>query len=145
MTSSTKTRNTKPVMDFSSLAAPKAAELPKSGNGGMLAGTPFVGWVRESRDNGNKGRETTVPVAAVTQVVYLLRQAAAELGCGIRVVPGPAKNGSVVVKFQAKDKRKHTPATPEQLAERKAKREAAKAAKARAEARKNAPKPGARR
>lgn len=100
----TAVRNTKPVIDYSALTASEAV-MPKSERGGILDGTPFVDWMKESRAQ-EKAKSVTVPSAAVSQTVYLVRQAAARIGSGVKIVADKPKGGNVKITFQARDKRK---------------------------------------
>jgi hypothetical protein len=98
-----RTRTTKPVIDFSKLAAADA-ELPKGTRSSVLDGTPFVEWMTDSRKRG-VAKAVTVPESAEKQTVYLIRQAAGRLDCGVKVVADQPSGGKVTITFQAKDKR----------------------------------------
>lgn len=102
--------------DFSNLSA-EVTELPKTTRPGRerkFRENPFVPWVRESYET-KTGRAVTVPNAAVKETEYLIRQAATELGIGVRIVCSldkearekAPKNRNVKVSFQGKEKRKY--------------------------------------
>lgn len=102
----------KPAMDYSSISADAAQNVDpsqvKGSTGGMLKNTPFVAWMRDSRQN-NIGKQFSVPESASEQTQRLLRTAAREVGCGVKIVAAPPANGSVVIAFRAKDKKKVGP------------------------------------
>lgn len=98
-----RTRVTKPVIDYTKLAAADT-ELPKGTRSSALDGTPFVEWMQDSRKRG-VAKAVTVPVAAEKQTVYLIRQAAQRVDCGVKVVADQPVSGNVKITFQAKDKR----------------------------------------
>lgn len=126
-----RTRTTKPAIDYSQLTAEDAAPV-KGQRSHLLEGTPFVGWLRESYDafqaGSPKGKAVTVPEAAAKQTTYLIRMAAQEVGCGVRVLVDEPQGGRVRITFQAKAKRAKL--TDEQRAQRKAEAEQKRAAKA---------------
>lgn len=98
-----RTRVTKPVIDFSKLDAADAT-LPKGTRGSVLDGTPFVAWITDSKDRG-VAKAVTVPVDAEKQTVYMIRQAAAQIDSGVRIVADQPNGGNVKITFQAKAKR----------------------------------------
>lgn len=101
-------------------------ELPKrSATGGGRAravqDNPFVAWVSESYSDG-KGRSVTVPAEHAVKTEYLIRQAAEDLGLGVRVVrlvdgeqveksaiKDLHKKKNVKVQFQGQTKRAYSP------------------------------------
>lgn len=109
-------------------------ELPKrSATGGgrarMVQDNPFVQWVSESNTDG-KGRSVTVPARHATKTEYLIRQAAEDLGLGVRIVRmvdgesveksavkdlNPNKN--VKLMFQGQKKRAYKPRAKKNAAE----------------------------
>lgn len=111
-------------IDYSALVA-SDVDLPKGSRNSQLDGTPFVGWLQESAANRTprtikrdgedvtvwrgSGKAVPVPESGVKQVVYLLRAAAREVGCGIRIVPGRPVNGTVTVSFAASEQRASKP------------------------------------
>jgi hypothetical protein len=100
-----RTRVTKPVIDYGKLTATEETALPKGTRSSALDGTPFPGWVADSRKRG-VALSVTVPADAEKQTVYLIRQAAAQIdGTGVRIVADAPKDGNVKITFQAKDKR----------------------------------------
>lgn len=111
------------MSDFLSGLSVETAELPKSegGRGRKVKDNPFTAWVRDSYADGN-GRQVTVPGANAKEACYLIRQAAQDLGLGVRVVALNAKGvkldaktvanlaeskstAKVTVMFQGKEKR----------------------------------------
>lgn len=73
----------------------------------QLDGTPFVAWLRESRD-GNTAKTLRVGSADRKKAaVHMLRLAAKELGCGVKF----GKTSDDTVHYQAKAKRDYTPPT----------------------------------
>jgi hypothetical protein len=114
--------------DFSSLTAEETT-LPAAGGGKTreIQDNPFVKFVQESY-NTKTGRAVTVPNEMVKKTEYLIRQAAEDLGIGVRIAYSldkearekAPKNKNVKVMFQGKEKRKYAPrknkaeVTPEQ-------------------------------
>lgn len=111
------------MSDFLSGLSVETAELPKSegGRGRKVKDNPFTAWVRDSYADGN-GRQVTVPGANAKEACYLIRQAAQDLGLGVRVVALNTKGvkldaktvadladknstSKVTVMFQGKEKR----------------------------------------
>lgn len=103
----------RPALDLSSLA-PQAAELPKVER--EKRDNPFTTWLATSYENDGAGQKVTVPAANASEVEYLIRRAANELGIGSRVVvqqkgktldKDERKNarGNVDVLFAAKDRK----------------------------------------
>lgn len=84
------------MSDFLSGLSVEIAELPKS-ESRKVKDNPFSAWIRDSYADGN-GRQVTVPGANVKEACYLIRQAAKDLGLGVRVVALDAKG----VKLDAK-------------------------------------------
>lgn len=103
--------------DFSNLSATET-ELPKreGGRTRVVQDNPFVPWVQESYNTGT-GRAVEVPNEMVKKTEYLIRQAAEDLGIGVRVVMSldkearekAPKNKKVRVSFQGQEKRKYSP------------------------------------
>jgi hypothetical protein len=103
--------------DFSSLSA-EVTELPKreGGRTRKIQNNPFLPWVQESYSTGT-GRAVEVPNEHVKRTEYLIRQAAEDLGIGVRVVMSldkeardkAPKNKKVRVSFQGQEKRKYEP------------------------------------
>lgn len=102
--------------DFSALSV-EDAELPARQGAGRqrkVQNNPFVAPVQESYEKG-VGKAIKVPNSQVKDAEYLIRQAAADLGIGVRVVfsldkdarEKAAKNKIVEIKFQGKEKRKY--------------------------------------
>jgi hypothetical protein len=102
-------------------------ELPsvnRSGGGGRsraVQDNPFVPWLSESHQTG-KGKSVTVPANQAVRTEYLIRQAAEDLGIGVRVVrlvdgsqvdKAAIKelhpNKKVKVMFQGQKKRAYSP------------------------------------
>lgn len=86
---------------LASLTAAEETELPKRAGGAtgkarIVQNNPFTPWVSESYADG-KGRAVTVPNENVKKTEYLIRQAAEDLGLGVRIV--------FVVKGDVKDKK----------------------------------------
>lgn len=92
-----------------------------SGRNRKYADNPFRDHVNQSYHTGT-GRSVTVPKKQVGEVVYLIRQAAADLGLGVRIVHMGAKGDTVLSKedldkasdsrmirvaFQGQEKRKY--------------------------------------
>lgn len=119
--------------DFSFLESLKAEEtaLPKitragdsNGRERAVQNNPFVGWLTESKEK-EIGKQVAVPARQWKQTVYLIRQAAEDLGIGVRIVNMVdgvqekdrkallALNGNkrVTVLFQAQKKKKYSPRT----------------------------------
>ena len=106
--------NETPAFDFSALSV-EDAELPARQGAGRqrkVQNNPFLAPVQESYDKG-VGKAVTVPNAQCKDAEYLIRQAAADLGIGVRVVfsldkearEKAAKNKNVTISFQGKEKR----------------------------------------
>lgn len=99
--------------DFSALSV-EEAELPaiQRGRSRAIEDNPFLAPVGESYTDG-KGRAVKVPNEHYKTTERLIRQAAQDLGLGVRVVPSlnkderekAAKNKMVTVKFQGQQKR----------------------------------------
>ncbi|QBZ72840.1 hypothetical protein SEA_FORTHEBOIS_8 [Streptomyces phage Forthebois] len=87
------------MTDFLTGLSATTAELPKSegGRGRKVKDNPFTAWVRDSYADGN-GRQVEVPGANAKEAAYLIRQAAGDLGLGVRVVALNSKG----VKLDAK-------------------------------------------
>jgi hypothetical protein len=115
------------MTDFLSGLSVETAELPKGegGRGRKVKDNPFTQWVSDSYAT-ESGRSVTVPGANVKEAAYLIRQAAQDLGLGVRVVALNSKGDKLDVKtiqemaekgstakvkvmFQGKDKRKYSP------------------------------------
>jgi hypothetical protein len=98
---------TAPAFDFSAVAVTEA-ELPKSATGRERkhAVNPFTEILAASYEaftsNGNPGRQITIPGKQAHEAVYLIRQAADDLGIGSRVVLRDSKGNTVATK-DAKD------------------------------------------
>lgn len=107
-----------PPLDLSGLAVADAA-VPGITRQRKHRDNPFVAHLTASRDNSNAGKSVTVPDANATEVMYLIRAASNELGCGARIVEQKNGNGTTTLLFAAKPRRK-----------RKTKAEAATAAAA---------------
>lgn len=75
------------MSDFLTGLSAAPAELPKSegGRGRKVKDNPFTAWVRESYADGN-GRQVELNGANAKEACYLIRQAAQDLGLGVRVV-----------------------------------------------------------
>ena len=103
--------------DFSSLSV-QEDELPKRAGGRTktIKDNPFVKWVGDSNSDG-KGRAVTIPKSQLKQTERLIRDAARELGLGVRVVTSlkgealekAANNKNIKVQFQAQPKKKYAP------------------------------------
>lgn len=101
--------------DFGSLA-PAEVELPKreGGRTRVVQDNPFVPWVSESY-NTKTGRAVEVPNEQVKRTEYLIRQAAEDLGIGVRIVCSldkdarakAPKNKKVKVSFQGQEKKRY--------------------------------------
>lgn len=106
-------------------------ELPKieragggNGRGRQVQDNPFVGWLQESQTT-EKGKSVTVQNRHAKRTEYLIRQAAEDLGIGVRVVrmvdgeqvkekkalENFHDNKKVTLMFQAQKKRKYAPRT----------------------------------
>lgn len=112
------------TFDFGALTVETAETIPgvKRGRRASVE-SPFVPVMRESYENGGAGRKLTIPAAHVKDATYLLRQAAAQVGCGatIRVTnkTGDVLTGAEIDKlnprtnvnviFAGVEKRKHDP------------------------------------
>jgi len=118
--------------DFSfldNLSAADAELAPITRTGGDSNGrqravqnNPFVAWLQDSKEK-EIGKAVTVPARQAKQTEYLIRQAAADLALGVRVVrivDGEAvkdkkglenlhPNKKVTMQFQAQKKRKYAP------------------------------------
>lgn len=103
--------------DFSALA-PVKTEMParQGGRTRTVQDNPFIPWVQESYSE-KTGRAVEVPNEMVKKTEYLIRQAAEDLGIGVRVVMSldkearekAPKNKKVRISFQGQDKRKYSP------------------------------------
>lgn len=110
-----RTRVTKPLIDYGSLTIADTDNITHS-RGNILDGTPFVEWVKASKD-GQTAKTITVPNAAVDQTKNLLRAAGTRLGLGVTVDTVASKRaGHTEVKFQAKDRRKYNGRKPKTAA-----------------------------
>lgn len=115
------------TFDFSAVTA-EPAELPArtSGKERKYKENPFRNFVKDSWDT-KTGRAVTLPKVQVKDAEYLIRQAAADLGLGIRIVrvnpssgtqmtadafEKAANNKNVKIQFQAQPKRKYSARTP---------------------------------
>jgi len=108
--------------DFSALSV-EETELPKREGGRTRAiqDNPFVKFVQDSYDS-KLGRAVTVPKAHVKDTIRLVRQAAAELGLGVRIVTSlkgealekAANNKNIKVSFQGQEKRKYSERKPKE-------------------------------
>ena len=106
-----------PDFDFSSLNVTET-ELPKreGGRTRKVQNNPFIAPVQESYNSGT-GRAVEVPNEQCKAVEYLIRQAAEDLGLGVRVVfsldkesrEKAPKNKKVRVSFQGQEKRQYSP------------------------------------
>lgn len=105
--------------DFDALAqSAKETELPKreSGRKRVVEHNPFIDLVSSSYSDG-KGREFKLPKSQHKTAVNLIRDAAKQLGIGVRIVLSPKgeelenapDNRNVTVQFQGQDKRKYAP------------------------------------
>lgn len=109
------TDTTKPALDLTALA-PVDAEVPAMQRERKHRDNPFVAWLAESYEKGT-GKSVTVPAANVSEVEYLIRRAADDIGCGARVVVQNAKGetldkdakksarGNLTVLFMGKDRK----------------------------------------
>lgn len=113
-------------LDNLSAADAELAPITRTGdsNGRQRAvqNNPFVAWLQDSKEK-EIGKAVTVPARQAKQTEYLIRQAAADLGLGVRVVrivDGESvkekkeleklhPNKKVTVQFQAQKKRKYAP------------------------------------
>jgi hypothetical protein len=114
-------------LDNLSAADAELAPITRSGgdsNGRQRAvqNNPFVAWLQDSKEK-EIGKAVTVPARQAKQTEYLIRQAAADLALGVRVVrivDGEAikdkkaldalhPNKKVTMQFQAQKKRKYAP------------------------------------
>lgn len=103
--------------DFSALTV-ETTELPKRDGGRTrkIQDNPFVRFVQDSYDT-KTGRAVSVPKSVLKDTLRLVRQAAADLGLGVRIVTslkGEAleKAGAtkqIKVSFQGQEKRKYAP------------------------------------
>jgi len=104
--------------DFLNGLSVTETELPKREGGRQrkIQDNPFVPWVQESY-NTRTGRAVEVPNEHVKKTEYLIRQAAEDLGLGVRIVfsldkearEKAPKNKKVRVSFQGQEKRKYSP------------------------------------
>lgn len=102
---------------FDNITAEKT-ELPKRAGGRTrkVQSNPFLSMVQESYNDG-MGRKITIPNEHYKDAEYLIRQAAADLGLGVRIVASltkeereaAPKNKKVDVQFQGQKKRNYTP------------------------------------
>lgn len=107
------------ALDFSTIK-PQDAELPKvTSNGGAPSkydNNPFVEWVRESYAN-KKGKKIDITKADVPDAIAMIRNAAKQLGCGVRIVPSlkgeqfekASASRKVSILFQGQDKKAYSP------------------------------------
>jgi len=105
-----------PAFDVSALSI-QEAELPANTRERKVKDNPFVPALTESYEQ-ETGRQVTVPAQNTQQVLYLIRQAANDLGIGARIVVQNNKGetveqrkdalkalrGNVTVKFAGKDR-----------------------------------------
>lgn len=124
----TRTRQTKPLMDFATIkAAPTDATMVSRPRESLLDSTPILGWVRDSwaarteRTVKREGKDVTalfgtvvltneIPNAAADQVESLIRVAAGRVGCGVKFgerEPGDQPR-TVRIRFQTKEKRAYS-------------------------------------
>lgn len=99
-------RTPAPPIDFSGVTVAKASTPVKSLRSSAVDKTPVPGWVKQSRDNDNAPVDITIPKDQADHLKSLIRTAAARQDLGVRI-ESPDRdlgNGSVVVKFQTKDK-----------------------------------------
>ena len=125
-----KPRTTLPAVDFSEVTAVDGGEV-KQDRKSALDGTPVRGWVKESRDNGNKVKTIQVKTPGVDTLKSMIQRAAQEIGCGVKFGQAVAlkdKPGYSGLPFATKD-RANIDMSVEAVAARKAKRAANKAAK----------------
>lgn len=110
------------AFDFGSVSVTEA-EMPATAAGRNRKHTvnPFREVLAQSFEafekNGNAGRQVAVPGAAVSEAVYLIRQAAADLGIGARIILRNGKGetidnetakkarGNVTVLFSGKNRK----------------------------------------
>lgn len=105
--------------DFGNVSV-ETDELPKRAGGRTrkIQDNPFVAPVQESYDT-ETGRAVKVPKSAVKDAERLIRQAAADLGLGVRIVYSmdpkseefakAANNKMIKISFQGQVKRKYAP------------------------------------
>lgn len=114
----------KAALDLSTLA-PETVDLPAVQRERAHRDNPFVQWLAETYESGT-GRKVTVPAANRSEVEYLIRRAADELGIGARVVVQNSKGetlsnndskkaarGNVTVMFQGKQRKARKATEPE--------------------------------
>lgn len=132
MTSTERTRVTKPLMDYASLSGSVESESIGSRTGdpfARLAGTPFEADIRASKADGKARSYTLANADVAKQVAYLLRLAARKADLGVRI-PEPYETvagGKVKVYFQGKTKRQEGD-TPRQTPQPRQRKGEAKAA-----------------
>lgn len=125
-----KPRTTLPPVDFSDVTAVDGGVV-KQDRKSALDGTPVRGWVKESRDNGDKVKTIQVKTPGVDTLKSLIQRAAQELDCGVKFGKAVAladKPGYSGLPFATKN-RAAIDMSPEAVAARKALRAANKAAK----------------
>lgn len=109
------------AFDFGKLEAQETT-LPKRHGGRTRKYTenPFLAWVGDSYQS-KTGRSVTVPKSQLSDVQYLIRAAASDLGIGVRIVVTGAKGEqldreaikksadtrNIKVAFQGQEKRKY--------------------------------------
>lgn len=125
-----KQRTSLPPVDFSDVSVSDGGVI-KQDRKSALDGTPVRGWVKESRDNGNKVKTIQVKTTGVDTLKGMIQRAAGELDAGVRFGVAVAladKPGYSALPFATKDK-KVVDMSEAAVAARKATRAANKAAK----------------
>lgn len=128
-----KPRTSLPPVDFSDVSATDGGEV-RQDRKSALDGTPVRGWVKDSRDNGNKVKTIQIKTAGIDTLKSLIQRAAQEAGHGVKFGAAVAlkdKPGYSGLSFATKD-RAQIDMTPEAVAARSATRKANKEAKAKA-------------
>lgn len=103
-----KPRQARVDVDFSAVQVVDGGAVRKD----PLAGTPVVGWVRDSRSNGNKAKTVVIPTPAVDTIQSLIRLAAARDDHGVsfgKPVGVKDRPGYSALPFAAKDKNTRKP------------------------------------
>lgn len=124
----------KPELDLTKLTAIEGGNFVQNRGRGKvdrLEGTPIRGWVKTSREAGNKPMTVPVPKDAFKTVASLIRLAGAEQKVGIRIGnPLPITNdpNRVALVFKTADPRDMSPEAVAKRATAKAKRDAKKTA-----------------
>lgn len=110
--------NQAPALDLSALAISEA-DVPKQQRERAVKDNPFLPALTESYET-DTGRQVQVPAQNTRQVIYLIRQAANDLGIGARIVVQNSKGetveqkkdslnalrGRVTVLFAGKDRKR---------------------------------------